>query len=154
MLAAGAAFPDRTLLDPNGGSHRVSEAWSRGPALLVVGHADCETTRLALPYLERLHARRGRGVAAILQDDPEIARALAAELALSLPIRLDPDPYRLSAELGLETVPAYHLVEGHGRVIRTAQGFSREDLEAFASALGAPAPLFAKDEEGPRYRPG
>lgn len=154
MLAAGVAFPDRTLLDPSGGSHRLSEAWSGGPALLVVGHADCGTTLLTLPYLERLHVRRGRGVAVILQDGPAIARALATEQALSLPIRLDPDPYPLSAELGLETVPTHYLVEGDGLVIRTTQGFSREDLEAFARALGASAPLFASDEEGPRYRPG
>lgn len=154
MLATGAPFPDRSLRDPAGASHLLSEAWSGGPALLVVGHADCATTRLALPCLERLHARRGTGVAVILQDDPATARLLAAELRLSLPLRLDPDPYELSAELDLESVPAQHLVERGGRLIRASQGFSRDDLEAFARQLGVVGPLFAPDEAGPRYRPG
>jgi hypothetical protein len=153
VLAPGAAFPDATLRDPTGASHRLSQAWSRGAALLVVGHADCGTTRLALPFLERLHARGGN-VAAILQDDADTARALASELGLSLPLRLEPDPYPLSAALGLESVPAHHLVNADGTVVRTSQGFSREELEAFAGALGVDGPLFGADEPGPRYRPG
>jgi hypothetical protein len=153
VLAPGAAFPDATLRDPDGASHRLSASWSRRAALLVVGHADCGTTRLALPFLERLHARGGN-VAAILQDDAETARALASELALSLPIRLEPDPYPLSEALGLQSVPAHHLVGTGGTVVSASQGFSRDDLEAFAVALGLAAPLFGADEPGPRHRPG
>jgi peroxiredoxin len=153
VLAPGAAFPDASLPDPEGASHRLSQAWSRGAALLVVGHADCGTTRLALPSLERLHTRGGN-VAAILQDDAETSRELAAELGLTLPIRLEFDPYPLSAALGVEVVPSYYLVGRDGAVVRTAHGFSREDLDAFASALGIGGPLFAVDEPGPRYRPG
>ena len=153
MLGAAAEFPDRALPDPAGRQHRVSEAWAGGPALVVVGHADCGTTRLALPGLQRLH-ERGARVAVILQDEPEQARALAAELALSLPIRLDRHPYALSAELDLESVPAQHLVGRDGRVIRASQGWSRDELEAFARDLGLAEPLFAPDEAGPRYRPG
>jgi hypothetical protein len=131
----------------------VSKAWSHGAALVVVGHSDCGTTRLTLPCLERLH-QRGGNVAAILQDDAETARELASELRLSLPIRLEFDPYPLSAALGVEVVPSYYLVGRDGAVVRTAQGFSRDELEAFAGALGVAGRLFAVDEPGPRYRPG
>jgi hypothetical protein len=153
VLAPGAAFPDATLRDPAGASHRVSLAWLRGAALIVVGHSDCGTTRLALPFLERLHARGGN-VAAILQDDAGTARALASELGLSLPLRLEPDPYPLSAVLGLESVPALHLVGPDGAVVRASQGFNRDELEGFASALGVAGRLFGADEPGPRHRPG
>jgi hypothetical protein len=153
VLAPGAAFPDASLPDPEGASHRLSQAWSRGAALLVVGHADCGTTRLALPSLERLHARGGN-VAAILQDDTETARELALELRLTLPIRLELDPYPLSAVLGVEVVPSYYLIGRDGAVVRAAQGFSRDELEAFTGALGVAGRLFAVDEPGPRYRPG
>jgi hypothetical protein len=154
VLAAGAAFPDATLPDLEGAGGRVAEAWSRGPALLVVGHADCGTTRLSLPYLQRLHDRAGAGVALVLQDDPETARSLAAELGLTLPIRLDQDPYPFSAALGLESVPTQHLVGRDGRVVRASQGFSRDELESFARGLGVAAPLFGAEEAGPRFRPG
>jgi len=154
VLAVGAAFPDRVLPDLGGGAQRLSEAWSRGPTLLVLGHADCGTTRLALPYLQRLHARTGTGVAVILQDDPPTARSLAAELGLTLPIRLDLEPFPLSAELALESVPTQHLVGRDGRVLRASQGFNRDDLEAFARELGLAGPLFGADEAGPRHRPG
>jgi hypothetical protein len=154
VLAAGAAFPDASLPDLQGAERRVAESWARGPALVVVGHADCGTTRLLLPCLERLHRRAGAGVALVLQDDPETARSLAAELGLTLPIRLDRDPYPFSAALDLTSVPTQHLVGGDGRVVRASQGFSREDLEGFARALGVASPLFGAHEEGPSYRPG
>jgi hypothetical protein len=153
VLAPGVAFPDGTLPDPGGAPHRLSQAWARGAALLVVGHADCGTTRLALPSLERLHARGGN-VAAILQDDAPTSRELASQLGLTFPIHLDSDPYPLSAALGVEVVPSFYLVGLDGAVVRTAHGFSREDLEAFTSALGVAGPLFATDEPGPRHRPG
>ncbi|HET8645937.1 MAG TPA: hypothetical protein VFO85_10630, partial [Vicinamibacteria bacterium] len=60
-------------------------------AVVMVGHSDCDTSRLLLRALERLHRGRTRAVAvgAILQDEPEDARALADELGLTLPLALD-----------------------------------------------------------------
>jgi hypothetical protein len=156
VLGAGDAFPDRILGDPEGQAHRVSPAWSGGPALIALGHAECGTTRLALPYVQRLWTRRGAGssVLAVLQEDAAGARALASELGLTLPLRLDETPYPLSREVGLRTVPSFFLVGRDGRVVRTAEGWSRDDLEAFAAALGSGGPLFGAGEEGPRHRPG
>lgn len=156
MLGAGDAFPDRVLRDPQGQAHRFSPAWSSGPALIAIGHAECGTTLLALPYVQRLWSRRGAGasVVVVLQEDAAGARALVSELALTLPVRLDETPYPLSREVGLQTVPSFFLVGGDGRVVRTAEGYDRDDLEAFAVALGSSGPLFGVDEGGPRYRPG
>jgi hypothetical protein len=156
VIRAGDAFPDRVLRDPEGQAHPLAPAWSSGPALIAIGHAECGTTRLALPYLQRLWARRGAGanVLAVLQEDPAGARALASELALTLPLRLDETPYEMSHVLGVQTVPTFFLVGRDGRVARTAEGYSRDDLELFADDLGSPEPLFGADEEGPRFRPG
>jgi len=156
MLAAGSRFPDRALHDPQGASQRLAQGWARGKALVVVGHAGCGTTRLALPFVDRLHARRGPGsaVLAVLQEDAAGARALVASLGLSLPIGLDEDPYPLSSELGMEIVPALFLVGADGRLLRATEGFSRDDLEAFADELGVAGPLFGPDEQTPRFRPG
>lgn len=156
MLATGGPFPDRVLRDLAGGLRPVGEAWSRGPALLALGHGDCETTRLALTVVERLHARRRptAGVLAVLQEDVAGARALADELELSLPILLDEDPYPLCQELGLESVPTLVLLGGDGRVRRVVEGFRRDELEALAEALGVRGALFGADEATPSFRPG
>jgi hypothetical protein len=156
MLGAGDAFPDHMLRDPEGSKLVVSPAWSGGPALIALGHAECSTTRLALPYLQRLWARRGAGtsVLAVLQEDAAGARALAAELDLMLPVQLDEYPYPLSRAVGLQTVPTFFLVGVDGCVVSTSEGFSRDDLETFAAALGSIGPLFGVGEEGPRHRPG
>ena len=156
MLGAGAAFPDRVVRDPAGGEGPLSPAWAAGPALIALGHAECGTTRLVLPYVQRLWTRRGAGssVVLVVQEDAEGARGLAADLGLTLPLRLDETPYPLSRDVGLTAVPSFFLVARDGRVVRSAEGYSRDDLEAFAAALGAAGPLYAADEPGPRHRPG
>lgn len=156
MLGAGEAFPDRVLRDPAGGEALLSPAWSSGPALIALGHAECGTTRLALPDVQRLWTRRGAGasVVVVVQEDPEGARGIVAELGLELPVRLDETPYALSSDVGLRTVPSFFLVGRDGRVVRATEGYSRDDLEAFADALGVSGPLYAADEAGPRHRPG
>jgi hypothetical protein len=129
--------------------------WSKGPALVVHGHRTCGTTRLALPFVDRLHRRRTQGsVVAVLQDTPEAATDLARELDLTLPILLEPDPYPLAAELGLSAVPTLTLVGAEGKVLLRVEGFRRADLELFAERLGVDGPLFTATDKAPAQRPG
>src|SRR5260370_457224 len=83
-----------------GGRATVSAAWARGWALIVLGHSDCGTTRLTLPFVDRIHRRRPpiATAVAVLQDGVADARALVEELALELPVRLDEEPYPLAAK--------------------------------------------------------
>ena len=155
-FAPGNPFPPHSLPDLEGQERPLAVAWAEGPALIVVGHRDCATTRLTLPFVDRIHARRpaGTSVLAVLQDDAAAARALMADLGLSLPVRLEADPYPLSAELKLRAAPTLLLVSPDGRIARVAEGFSRDELEAFSQALGIAEPLFSPDDTAPPRRPG
>jgi hypothetical protein len=153
---AQGAFPPLALPDIEGVERSLAELWREGPALVIVGHRDCKTTRQTLPHVDRIYRRRAAGSAAlaVLQDDAETARELCASLGLELPVRLDADPYRLAQALGLATVPTLFLVGHDGALEAVSEGFVRADLEAFAARLGVTPPLFAPDEKVPALRPG
>jgi hypothetical protein len=155
-LGPPAAFPDVDLAGLDGGRGPVSAAWARGWALIVLGHRDCGTTRLSLPFVDRIHRRRPptATAVAVLQDGAAEARALVEELALELPVRLEEQPYPLAAKLGLGTVPTLFLVTPRGRIEAVSEGFRRADLEAFSARLQLPPPLFLPGDEAPALRPG
>jgi len=159
-MSAGArstgAFPGIALRDLEGTERPLSEAWSEGEALVLIGHRDCKTTRETLPYLDRMHRRRGpgRAVRLVLQDDAETARGLVKDLGLEVPVRLEEDPYPLAADLELIAVPTLFLVGTDGRIARVSEGFSRADLEGFAERLGVRGALFAPEDAAPEFRPG
>jgi hypothetical protein len=150
------AFPLVALSDLDGRLCPLDEAWSEGRALILVGHADCRTTRDCLPYLDRVHRRRGEGTSTllVLQDDENAARSLVSELSLVVPVRLEPDPYPLARALLLEAVPTLYLVEPGGRIDRVSVGFRRKELEELARRLGVSGPLFSPGEDAPEFRPG
>jgi hypothetical protein len=144
------------LRDLDGRLRPVEEAWAGGEALVLVGKRDCKTSRQTIPFVERIHRRRaaGHGVVVVLQDDAETARALAADLRLETPIRLDEDPYPLVAELGLEVVPTLFLVGRDGAIVKATEAFHRADLEEYAARLGVAGPLFTPEDKAPAMKPG
>lgn len=155
-FAPPASFPAVTLRDLAGQPWPVPLAWSSGPALFVLGHGDCPTSRFTLPFVDRIHRRRGPGtaVAAILQDEPEAARELKAQLDLGLPVLLEPPPYDLAAALGLATVPTVFVVDRDGRIELVVEAFQRDGLERAARRLGVAGSLFAEGDNAPELRPG
>ena len=155
-LRTEGPFPALELRDVAGVPHPLADAWREGEALILIGHHGCKTTRMTLAYVERIHDRRRHGtrVLAILQDDAESARELQAGLSLTLPLRLEPDPYPLSHALGLATVPTLFLVGRGGRIERVCEAFDRGELERFAARLGAPPPLFTAEDDAPAQKPG
>jgi hypothetical protein len=148
-----ASFPEAALPDLAGRVASLDTAWAEGPALVILGHRSCKTTRQTLPYLDRMH-RRGGQVLAVLQDDPEAARELLAELDLALPVRLEADPYPVATALGITTVPTLMLVEPSGTIVAASEGFRRDDIEAFAGRLGLAPPLFVAEDKAPAQKPG
>jgi len=156
VLGPPAPFPDVELPGLDGGRRPLSEAWRRGHALVAVGHGDCQTTRLSLQFVDRLHrlAAPPATAVAVLQDGAAEARELVAELALALPVWLEPDPYPLADRLGLVTVPTFFLVGPEGRIEAMSEAFRRADFEAFAVRLGIPPPLFRAGDDAPALRPG
>lgn len=149
-------FPELALPDLEGRPRPLSETWRDGPALFLIGHQSCRTTREMLPFLDRIHRRRPptTSVVAILQDDAPTARELARQAALEVPIRLEADPYPLAAALELIIVPTLFLLDEGGEIQRAAEGFSRADLEALAQRLGVGGPLFTEADAVPELRPG
>jgi hypothetical protein len=151
---AGRPFPQVALPDLDG--KRQDVLGPSGSRVVAIGHSDCGTTRLAIPYLKRMHDRRGPGAAVVLvlQDDATAVRALLADLRAEMPVRLEADPYPLARETGLETVPTLFLVGPGRRVERVSEGFERAALEEMAARLGVPRPLFTADDAAPALRPG
>jgi hypothetical protein len=150
-------FPHLSLPDLEGTERPFLTAWATRPALFVFGHRDCVTTRMALPFVDRIHRRRppDTSVIAILQDDAESARALRRDLELDLPVWLEGDPYPVAAEMGLRSVPTIMLVGTDGLIVRTLEGFRRDELEAMAREIGMAGPLFTEADAGvPARRPG
>jgi peroxiredoxin len=150
-------FPHTSLPDLEGSERAFVTAWAHRPALIVFGHRDCATTRMTLPFVDRIHRRRPADatVLAVLQDEPASARELIQEFDLALPVVIESDPYPVSAELALRSVPTLLLVGTDGRIARAAEGFRRDDLEALARAVGMAGPLFTDADAGvPARRPG
>ncbi len=154
LLAIGDHFPELTLRDEDGNPRPLAELWRAGEALVLIGHGDCKTTRQTLPYINRLHRRApGAAIVGVMQDEPEAARALRAELGLALPLWLESDPWPLAEALGLAVVPTLFVIGRDGRIAATSEAFRKADLEAFAARFGG-ATLFAADDPMPALRPG
>lgn len=155
MGLAGRRFPDVMLPDARGAPRKVLGA-PGSVSLVGIGHSDCGTTRLVIPYLQRIHDRRGSGssVLLVLQDDAATAGDLLSEIGVDLPVRLESDPYPVSRELGLDTVPTLLLVGRTGNVERASLGFRRDDIEDLAARLGVPPPFFGPGDTAPALRPG
>jgi hypothetical protein len=154
-VRSSGPFPRQSLPSLEDGVRRLEEAWAGGEALILVGHRNCKTTRQTLPYVDRIHRRKGKGtVLAVLQDDRETALTLVKEQGLSLPVLLESDPYPLAAALSLEVVPTLFLVNAQGEIETAVQGWSRADVEGFASRLGVTDGLFRPEDQAPAFTPG
>jgi hypothetical protein len=148
-------LPSLDLADPSGRVRPLGDTWASGPALVLVGHTGCDTTRFTLPFVDRIHRRRGvGGVAVVLQDEPEAARELIGRLGLQAPVLLETAPYPLASALGLTVVPTLYLVAPGGAVEATVEAFQRDALERAAARLGVEGPLFSADDGAPSSRPG
>ncbi|MCM2256914.1 MAG: hypothetical protein NDJ94_14760 [Vicinamibacteria bacterium] len=148
-------MPELSLPRLGGGLELLAALWADGPAALAIGHSECATSRLALPYVERLRARipPPMRVGLVVQEDEAGARAFAAELGLQAPPLFEREPYPMADALGLRTVPTLLLIESGGRVARVIEGFERTAYEAVAAALGV-APLFTEADGALKRRPG
>jgi peroxiredoxin len=150
------AFPRVALPDLDGVLRPIEEIWAEGEALLLIGHRNCKTTRQTIPFVDRIHRRRGAGhsVLVVLEDDVATARTLIADQGLAVPIHLEPDPYPLAAELDLVAVPTLFLIDRKGAIVKVTEAFNRADLEEYAARLGNDSPLFTPEDKAPATRPG
>ena len=154
---ADPAFPKVSFPDLDGTSRPVFDAGPGFPSVIAMGHSDCGTTRLLVPFLKRMHDRRGArsSVVLVLQDEPAAARAFLSVLgAADLPVRLEPPPYPLSSELALTTVPTLFLLSAAGVIEEASEGFQRAHVEDLAGRIGVAPPFFLPGDKAPALRPG
>ena len=133
-----------------------------GPALYGFFKTTCPTCRLAWPYLERVSRLADGGSLSVLgvsQDDPPATARFYEGLGMSIPTLYDPEPWKASARLGLESVPSFLLVSENGVLEDFSAGFQRHKMEEYAGVAarlaGRPAPaLFSPGEDVPAWKPG
>ena len=143
-------FPHQSLPDLGGGERPFVTAWAARPAVFLVGHRDCVTTRMTLPFVDRIHRRRpaDAAVIAILQDDPDSARELAQDLDLALPILVEPEPYPVAAELGLRSVPTVFLVGTDGSIRAPRKASAGTTSRRWRSRSAWPVPCSRRPTPG------
>ena len=151
---AGRPFPNILLADLDGTTRTVIGA--ADPCVIAIGHSDCGTTRLLVPFLKRMNDRRvpGSSVVLVRQDEPAQARAFLSELRDGdLPVRLEAAPYPLSSALDLATVPTLFQVSA-GAIESASEGFQRAAVEDLAQRIGVTPPFFLPGDKAPALRPG
>jgi hypothetical protein len=152
-LLRSGPFPELGLrgLDRSGSLREALRGG--GEALVVFGHSACGTTRLVIPFAERIRVA-GATVALVLQDQEADARSLLRDLAVGAPVWLEEAPYPLAAALGVQAVPTLFLLDPAGQILSLLEGFNRLRLEEMASRLGVTGGLFRAEDAVPSHRPG
>ena len=161
-LADGTTLPAAPLAEAHGGARvDLARLADRGPALLFLYKAECPATEVAAPVLPRFAAVPGLALVAISQDGPAEARIFTAGQGWRGVVRtlVDAAPWAASDALAARVTPTWILVAPGGRVVRTAEGWAREDANGLAAAaaalVGAPAPVIsAEGGAEPPWRPG
>jgi hypothetical protein len=122
--------------------------------LLVFLETDCPACRLTVPYLNRLAGfLDGRGGLEAVSQDPEgPTEAFAANTGAQFPVRLDPGLER-TRQYDPQFVPAFYLLDDNGKILVHQFGFSKDDLNGFASRLGT-RPIAEPDDGNPAAKPG
>lgn len=146
------------LLDEKGAASAVPE----GETLYAVFKTTCPVCELTWPYLERIRQLADGGkmrVVAVSQDDASKTRAFNKRLGSRVPTLYDPEPWKASDALGMDTVPTLFRVAPDGTIAETVVGFDREALKGLArraaSLSGKPsAELFRAGENVPAFKPG
>ncbi len=157
-LEPGVPFPKLSLTDARGSS-RPSAA---GETLYAVFKTTCPVCEMTWPYLDRVRqAAEGGGLAvvAVSQDPPEKTAAFHTRLGVRLETAYDPEPWKTSDALGVETVPTLFRVGPTGTILETIVGWNRAGMEGLARRAAElagrpPAPLLRPGEQMPAIKPG
>jgi peroxiredoxin len=162
MLTYGVRTPDFTLPDTQGVPHRLAAALGRGPVVLAFLKADCNTCRLAFPYLERLHQTYPPGAWSlwgICQHPARAAAWFAQGTGITFPLLIDDPDLAVSRAYDPPATPTIVLLDQAGAVRASHTGLSKRELNALAAQLAAtldqPAAVVAPPDDGtPDFRPG
>jgi len=154
------SVPDFTLEEyQNGTAHRLSEFARNSPTLLAFFKKSCATSRMTLPFVERLHQQYpSLQLLGVSQDDANDTQALIEETKLTFPV-LDDSAWKVSTEYDLFTVPSVFLLDTDGRVVRVNLGWNKEHYSALSNDVARlldvePITLVTDQDKVPAFRPG
>jgi peroxiredoxin len=155
----GSTVPDFTLSTLNGESYQLANLTAQGTTLLTFFKQSCATSKLALPFIERLHKNYPTlQLLGVSQDDPEDTQTTIKEWGLTFPIVLDLQ-WKVSIEYDLFTVPTVFALNA-GHVTRVNLGWNKANYDALSQELAralnvAAVPLFNDaDAKVPAFKPG
>jgi peroxiredoxin len=156
----GQQAPDFALPEYNSSTtHRLSDLARRAPSMIAFFKRSCQTSRLTLPFVERLHQHYpALQVLGISQDDVEDTSAFVQQTGLTFPVVRDGD-WKVSTAYDLFTVPSVFFIETGGAVRRVNMGWNKEQYlslsDEIAHVLNASAvPLLVETDKVPVFKPG
>lgn len=131
--------PDFALKNAQGENLRLSEY--RGEVVMLTFWASwCGRCRDQLAQLANLHSRHGeaglRILSVTIDDDPDRARAIMADLRLGFPVLFDADK-TVARLYDPRTMPLTVIIDHAGTVRHLHEGYRRGDEESYQSELMA-----------------
>ena len=139
-----------TLESIDGGAYRLDDLRNEQErVLLLFGHSECPTSRLALERLGPLGpalAERDVRLVCVVQEPLETAARLARQHGVDALVLAERPPYAAARAFGVETVPTTILLAPDGSVEASVIGWATD-------ALNDVLPLRVPDAE-PRWKPG
>ncbi len=151
---AGRTAPDFTL-----SSFTLSKELKAGPLLLTFYKKTCPTCQLTYPFFERLHKQYGRKFRIFgIGQDPE-TKEFATQYGITFPMIPDPDPYLVSKQYHLATVPTAFLILSGKKIDFVTIGFVKNELIELSRRIASltqepPFALFKTEEAVPEFKPG
>src|SRR5262245_17114517 len=132
QLPVGATAPDFELNALNGRTFRLSNSLTKGPVVLAFYKASCPTCQFTFPYLQRIHAGGRTRIVGISQDEPAETQDFVDRFGITFEIAIDEHPFHVSANYGLDFVPAIFSVDTTGTIQLSDFGFSKATLSQIA----------------------
>jgi cytochrome c biogenesis protein CcmG/thiol:disulfide interchange protein DsbE len=134
--------PDFTVVSLAGQKLDLAEIRSHGPVVLDFWATWCKPCLMALPELEKLHARyrdRGLTVIGISVDGPRNAakvRPFAGKLRVRFPVAIDRDE-NIQQLYQVKACPTTFLIAPDGRIVWYRQGYLPGDGDALGEAIAS-----------------
>jgi len=137
----GKSLPDATLPDMQSGKDiPLGSLLSKKVTFITFWASWCPPCRMELPELQKLYNKyKGKGFQVIginLDRDSSVKRAIefAKKLKLTFPILRD-SKEKLTAPMGISSIPTMLIVDGKGKIIEAHQGFSRQGENEFSEII-------------------
>ena len=145
-------------LEPGTPAPPLEEA-PASPYALLFYTVTCPTCLRGAPTLAALAAAYPGRILAVGLYPPDRLEAFDRRFGLGLPAIADAEPYAISDDWAIRTVPTVYVIDGAGAVDDVVEGWDREGLNrasgTLAGLLGVDAIRLSEAGDGlPAFKPG